>query len=119
MPKISPEMTMQDIAAQVPPSDEPPPVIDLERGRVRRGEQVVKLTRTEFDILRCLARGAGQIVPQADLMREVWGATKEANLVNLKVQIRGLRRKIEVDPEHPRRVLSQRGQGYRLVEGGG
>ncbi len=77
----------------------------------------VHLTPIEFRVIESLARRAGKIVMQNDLIREVWGPTHVGDTRNLRVAIRNLRAKIEPDPRRPRYLLTEIGLGYRLQTG--
>jgi len=90
-------------------------VIDQVRWEVRRGEEAVHLTPTEFNLLLMFARNAGRPISHREILTTVWGESHESNLNLLKVYIRQLRRKIEDDPDRPQRILTQRGIGYRLA----
>jgi DNA-binding response OmpR family regulator len=73
----------------------------------------LSLSPREFDVLYLLARNAPQVVKTEDLITQVWGAEFEGQPQVVYVHIRWLREKIEDDPEHPRRILTVRGVGYR------
>lgn len=90
-------------------------VIDQVRWEVRRGEEPIHLTPTEFNLLLMFARNAGRPISHHEILTTVWGETHESNLNLLKVYIRQLRRKIEDDPDRPQLILTQRGIGYRLA----
>jgi len=77
--------------------------------------QPVDLRPREFDILYTLALKAGHIVTVDNLLKQVWGAEYEGESQNVYVYIRWLRKKIETDPQHPCRVVTVRGVGYKLV----
>ena len=76
----------------------------------------VRLTPTEWSLLEVLARHAGHLVPQRDLLREVWGPGYGRESNYLRVYANQLRRKLEPDPAAPRYLLTEPGQGYRLVD---
>jgi two-component system, OmpR family, KDP operon response regulator KdpE len=86
--------------------------VDLVRRLVKLGENEVKLSPREYDILRTLVRHAGRVLTHQALLREVWGGI--ADVQNLRVHVRQLRQKIEPDPEQPRYILTETGVGYRL-----
>ena len=88
--------------------------VDLVRRVVRSGEKEIKLSPREYDILRTLVRHAGRVLTHQALLREVWGGI--ADVQNLRVHVRQLRRKIEPDPELPRYILTETGVGYRRSE---
>jgi two-component system phosphate regulon response regulator OmpR len=83
----------------------------LARGELKRGEQTVRLTDRERDMLRLLAATPGETIPRQTLAGND-GATGERAV---DVQINRLRRKIEHDPANPLLVQTVRGIGYRLV----
>jgi len=86
--------------------------VDLVRRLVKLGENEVKLSPREYDILRTLVRHAGRVLTHQALLRKVWGGI--ADVQNLRVHVRQLRQKIEPDPEQPRYILTETGVGYRL-----
>jgi DNA-binding response OmpR family regulator len=75
----------------------------------------VDLTPREFDLLYALAREAGNVVSVDDLLARVWGAEYAGEPQVVYVHIRWLREKLEGDPAHPRRIVTVRGVGYKLV----
>jgi two-component system phosphate regulon response regulator OmpR len=83
----------------------------LARGELKRGEEIVRLTDRERDMLRLLAATPGETVPRQTLAGND-GATGERAV---DVQVNRLRRKIEHDPANPLLVQTVRGIGYRLV----
>ena len=83
----------------------------LGRGELWRGEEVVRLTDRERDMLRVLAATPGETVPRMALAGNGGGANERA----VDVQVNRLRRKIERDPANPLFVQTVRGIGYRLV----
>lgn len=90
-------------------------IIDLSKGRAEQGGQPLDLTPTEFRLLTCLARHAGQALSRPQLLEEVWGyasGVEDDRVIN--VHIRRLREKIELDPSQPRLILTVPGIGYRL-----
>lgn len=88
-----------------------PFVYHLARGELRKGEEVIRLTDRERDMLRVLAAEPGETVPRMALAGN--GGTVSERAVD--VQINRLRRKIESNPANPLYVQTVRGVGYRLV----
>ena len=88
--------------------------VDLGAHRVLRGEQPVRLTPTEWSLLELLVRHAGKLVPQKQLLVEVWGPAYEHETHYLRVYLAQLRRKLEPDPAHPRYLITEPGVGYRF-----
>ena len=79
-----------------------------------RGEELT-LTAKEFGLLAYLARNPGIVLSREALLREVWGYDHPMDTRTVDVHISGLRQKLEEDPARPRRILTVRGRGYRLV----
>lgn len=92
--------------------------IDLEERRVLRGGAEVRLTPIEFRLVAALAKHGGRVVTHRQLLREVWGPTHENDTHYLRIYVKQLRDKLEVDPANPRHFLTELGVGYRLVPGG-
>lgn len=78
-----------------------------------RGE--AHFTPMEFRILQCLAREAGRIVTQNQLVCEVWGPGRDSDTRSLRVFVRNIRQKIEPDPARPCYLITEAGIGYRLI----
>lgn len=89
-------------------------VLDQDRREVRRGEQSIALTPTEFRLLEVLSRRPGKAVSEKDLIEEVWGPEQAESDTVVRRYIWLLRKKIEPDPANPRLILTVRGFGYRL-----
>lgn len=86
--------------------------VDLVRRIVKLGDDELRLTPKEYDILRVLVQHAGKVLTHQFIIRQIWGAV--ADIQNLRVHVRQLRQKIEPDPEQPRYVMTETGVGYRL-----
>lgn len=76
--------------------------------------QTIDLTPLEFSILHALALEAGHVVSVDDLLDRVWGAEYVGEPQIVYVHMRSLRQKIEADPQHPQRIVTVRGVGYKL-----
>jgi len=90
--------------------------IDLERHEVRRGERLVELTLTEFELLRVLAEAPGRVYSRMQLLDKAQGSAYEGYERTIDSHIKNLRKKVETDPEHPRYVITVRGVGYKFGE---
>jgi DNA-binding response OmpR family regulator len=77
--------------------------------------QPLELSRREFDLLHALALKPGQVLSTQDILSEVWGAEFVGQPQVVYVHIRWLREKIEAKPEQPKRILTVRGVGYKLI----
>lgn len=90
--------------------------VDLTKRLVTLDGKDVKLTPTEYDLLRVLVIHAGKVITHQQLLREVWGPSYQNENHYLRVYIAQLRQKIEPDPTQPRHILTEPGVGYRLRE---
>ncbi len=90
--------------------------IDYAGHRVTRADQDVKLTRKEFDLLAFLARNAGKVVTHRQILAAVWGPAHTEDTQYLRVYVRQLRQKVEVDPNDPKLILTEVGIGYRVAD---
>lgn len=75
----------------------------------------VKLTPTEYELMKVLAANAGKVLTHRQLLRAVWGPAYEQENHYLRIYVGQLRRKLEPDPSRPRHILTEAGVGYRLV----
>ena len=90
-------------------------VIDLKRAEVRRGDEVIALTPTEYRLLIYLAQNAGQALSRDQILDAVWGYDADVESERIvTVQIRRLREKVELNPAQPTLILTVPGIGYRL-----
>lgn len=91
-------------------------LLDLERGEAVRGERRWTLTPTETRLLKVFAESLGYPVAKEELLRRVWDSSDWTGADDLiKVNIRRLRKKIEVDPKNPKLLINRWGRGYMLV----
>jgi two-component system, OmpR family, KDP operon response regulator KdpE len=86
--------------------------MSVPRRQVHAGEQDVRLTRTEFDLLYQLMLHAGKVLTHRSLLRAVWGPEYGEEADYLRVYIRQLRLKVEAEPSRPRYILTEPGIGY-------
>ena len=89
--------------------------VDLSARAVFVSGNQIKLTATEYDILKLLVRYAGKVVTQGHLLKEIWGPHASEQSQYLRVYIGQLRKKIEKDPSRPELILTESGVGYRLI----
>lgn len=92
-------------------------VIDLAAHIVTLNGTEVKLTATEFRLLAYLIKNTGRLLTHQNILYQIWGHGYEGNIEYLRVYMSQLRKKIEVDPKHPRHLLSEPGVGYRFSMG--
>jgi DNA-binding response OmpR family regulator len=89
--------------------------IDRKAHLVLRAGQPVDLSPREFDLLLALVVEPERILSTEDLLTQVWGAEFIGQPQVVYVHIRWLRQKLETDPDHPQRILTVRGVGYKFV----
>jgi DNA-binding response OmpR family regulator len=90
-------------------------VLDLEGQHARIGDRTVHLTASEFRLLAQLAREPGRVFTRREIMQHLWRSNFVADERACDVHVSNVRRKIEVDPAHPRRLVTVRGVGYQLL----
>ena len=90
--------------------------IDFERHRVLRGEEEIRLTPKEFELLVFLARHPGKVLTHRTILKAVWGPHAVSEPQYLRVLMASLRKKIETEPGHPKYVLTEPWVGYRFRE---
>jgi DNA-binding response OmpR family regulator len=91
--------------------------IDRQKRLVVRGDELIELTATEFDILDYLARAADRVVTASELVKATQGCDvmEQDARPMVRVHIQRLRQKLGDDPERPRYILNVRGKGYRFI----
>jgi two-component system, OmpR family, KDP operon response regulator KdpE len=89
--------------------------IDFSKRIVTIDKKEIKLTPTEYSFLCLLAKHAGKVVTQTQIMREIWNPNLETETQYLRIYVLQLRRKIEVDPGNPKIIITEPGVGYRLI----
>jgi len=88
--------------------------VDLVRRVVKRGDEEVKLSPKEYELLRMLVLNAGKVLTHRQILNEVWGPAHVEDAQYLRVFVRNLRQKLESDPARPVLILTEPGVGYRL-----
>ena len=89
-------------------------VIDLAKPAVSRSGKDIHLTRTEWDLLRVLLKHAGRTMTHREIFTAVWSNSFGDAQQNLRVHIRSLRKKLELDSVRPRFIVTEPGVGYRI-----
>jgi two-component system, OmpR family, KDP operon response regulator KdpE len=89
--------------------------VDFGRREVSVGDTPVRLTATEYDLLKILIHHAGKVRAHHQLIQELWGRTQYQDAVHLlRVTLSHLRSKLQLDPMRPRYIMTEPGVGYRL-----
>lgn len=92
--------------------------VDFASRVVKRNNDVIRLTPTEYALLALLARNEGKVLTHQYLLNEVWGPSHQNESQYLRVFIAQLRKKIEADPNKPAYILTESGVGYRFIGSG-
>ncbi|MCX7566022.1 response regulator [Sulfitobacter sp. F26169L] len=108
-----PEAAPQDTAPKVLYLG--PICYDMERGEMWQGEELVRLTATEIQLMKIFAAKPGEALSRAKLVEELGRDRGQAQERAVDVQITRLRRKIEADPKQPQYLQTVRGAGYMLA----
>lgn len=91
--------------------------LDIDAHEVRVDGTLVKLRPKEFDLLESLMRRANKLATRDVLIDEVWGPSYFGDTKTLDVHIKRLREKLEANPSKPTRIVTERGLGYKFVDG--
>ncbi len=91
-------------------------VIDMANHVVRKNDEILKLTSTEFSLLCLLAKNQGRVLTHQHILKEVWGYGYIEQTQYLRVFMAQLRKKIEDNPSKPRLLITESGIGYRFGE---
>jgi two-component system KDP operon response regulator KdpE len=90
-------------------------VVDLDARSVQRGGEPVHLTPIEYRLLAALARHAGRVITQRQLLQDVWGPSRLDSAHYLRIYMGHLRQKLERDPTQPEHIVTETAVGYRLA----
>ncbi len=90
--------------------------VDLIARKVWLKKKEIHLSPLQYDLLAVLVRNAGRVVSQKQLMKEVWGETRDVTPELVRITVHQLRHKIESDPVRPRSLKTEPGVGYRLED---
>ncbi len=92
--------------------------IDLANRDINRDGAPIKLTRKEFDVLSQLAMTPGRVVTHQRIIAAAWPTDQQGHVEYLRIVVRNLRQKIELDPGSPRLIINELGIGYRFLADG-
>lgn len=89
-------------------------VVDLATRKVGLDGKEIRLTVTEYELLKCLIKHRGKVLTHSQILTEVWGPKSVEHIQYLRVYIGHLRQKLELDPNKPRLIVTEPGVGYRM-----
>ena len=88
--------------------------IDLVARMVKKRNEVVKLTSTEYNLLSLFAKNEGRVLTHQYILKEIWGYSYQTETQYLRVFVGTLRKKIEDSPNNPQHIITESGVGYRF-----
>ncbi len=91
--------------------------VDFDSRTVKKGNEIIKLTPTEFALLTLFVRNEGKVLTHNYILQQVWGPKFEGESQYTRVYVGQLRKKLEDDPNNPKLFLTESGIGYRLAAG--
>ncbi|CUH95221.1 KDP operon transcriptional regulatory protein KdpE [Propionispora sp. 2/2-37] len=89
--------------------------IDLLQRKVAVDDREIKLTPTEYELIKYMMQHAGRVLTHKQLLKAVWGSSYNEDSHYIRIYVSQLRRKIEEDPAQPRYIITESGIGYRLM----
>jgi two-component system KDP operon response regulator KdpE len=91
-------------------------VIDVDRRKIVRGGDELRLTPKELELLLFLAQHAGRVLTHRTILKAIWGPNAVDQPEHLRVLVNSLRRKLERDPSNPQYIKTEPWVGYRFAE---
>jgi two-component system, OmpR family, KDP operon response regulator KdpE len=88
--------------------------IDFAAHVVKLNKEEIRLTDTEYRLLSLLAKNAGKLMTQRQLLKEIWGISAIEHTHYLRIYVAQLRHKLEKDPSRPQMIITEPGVGYRM-----
>ena len=90
--------------------------IDYAKRLVMIGDEEIKLTRTEYNILEILSQNPGKVLTYAAIIRKIWGPTDDGGIKKLQVNLANIRKKLGSKPGDNKYIINELGVGYRISE---
>ena len=88
--------------------------IDFGARIIKRNEETLKLTATEFNLLALFMKNEGRVLTHQYILKEIWGVGYQTETQYLRVFVATLRKKIEDNPNQPKHITTESGVGYRF-----
>ncbi len=89
--------------------------IDLAARIVKKNEEILKLTSTEFSLISLFSKNIGKVLTHQSILKQIWGPGYMNETQYLRVFVAQLRKKIEDDPNKPQHIITESGVGYRFM----
>ncbi len=90
--------------------------IDFGARTIKRNNEILKLTSTEFNLLSLFMKNEGRVLTHQYILKEIWGVGYQTETQYLRVFVATLRKKIEENPNQPKYIVTESGVGYRFTE---
>lgn len=90
-------------------------LIDYDTRQVFVDKEKIDLTKTEYNIISVLSVHAGKVLTYATIIREVWGYSDYGSIKKLQVNMKNIRKKMDVTPGEKRYIINELGVGYRML----
>jgi len=90
-------------------------IIDLFARTVKKNNELIKLTATEFNLIALFAKNEARVLTHQFILKEIWGVGYQTETQYLRVFVGTLRKKIEDNPNQPRHIVTESGVGYRFT----
>jgi two-component system, OmpR family, KDP operon response regulator KdpE len=88
--------------------------IDFGARIIKRNNETLKLTATEFNLLALFMKNEGRVLTHQYILKEIWGVGYQTETQYLRVFVATLRKKIEDNPNQPKHIITESGVGYRF-----
>lgn len=88
--------------------------INLVNRTVKKNDELIKLTSTEFNLISLFAKHEGSVLTHQYILKEIWGVGYQTETQYLRVFVGTLRKKIEDSPNQPKHIITESGVGYRF-----
>lgn len=89
--------------------------IDLIAHTLKRNNEIIKLTSTEYQLMALFMRYEGKVMTHQFILKEIWGISYQNETQYLRVFVAQLRKKIELNPNQPKHIITESGVGYRFA----
>ena len=89
--------------------------IDLVSRTVKKNNEFLKLTSTEYNLMILFAKNEGKVLTHQFILKKIWGVAYQKETQYVRVFVGQLRKKIEIDPDQPKHIITESGVGYRFM----
>lgn len=90
--------------------------IDYDKRKITIGDNEVKLTQTEYNIVALLSEHSGKVMTYAQIIKDIWGISDDGSIKKLQVNMANIRKKLNVKPGEKSYIINELGVGYRMLD---